>query len=98
MLFLAVFCGFLAENFREHTIEKERERKYMQSLARDVKADVSLINQLREGWQNNYDAADSLYRLIAGPEIIKNSEVAVGYISDATVFLISYLTMARSGS
>ena len=26
MLFLAVFCGFLAENQREHVIEKKREK------------------------------------------------------------------------
>ena len=25
MLFLAVFCGFLAENIREHSVEKHRE-------------------------------------------------------------------------
>jgi hypothetical protein len=27
MLFLAVFCGFLAENFREHHLEKERAER-----------------------------------------------------------------------
>ena len=29
MLFLAVFCGFLAENQREHMIEHQREKKYI---------------------------------------------------------------------
>jgi len=32
MLFLAVFCGFLAENFREHQVEKNRATQYMLSL------------------------------------------------------------------
>jgi len=32
MLFLAVFCGFLAENFREHQVEHNREKKFMASL------------------------------------------------------------------
>src|SRR5947207_11821372 len=32
MLFLAVFLGFLAENFREHQLEKEKGRQYIQSL------------------------------------------------------------------
>ena len=32
MLFLAVFCGFLAENQREHYIEHQREKQYMRSL------------------------------------------------------------------
>ena len=29
MLFLAVFCGFLAEYQLEHKIEKDREKEYM---------------------------------------------------------------------
>jgi len=32
MLFLAVFAGFLAENQREHIVERQREKQYMQSL------------------------------------------------------------------
>src|SRR5215470_2458972 len=32
MLFLAVFCGFLAENFREHLVEKKRSRQYITSF------------------------------------------------------------------
>ena len=39
MLFLAVFCGFLTENFREHRIENHREEQFMQSLLVDIKAD-----------------------------------------------------------
>ena len=32
MLFFAVFCGFLAENQREHLIEHKREKVYMVSM------------------------------------------------------------------
>ena len=32
MLFLAVFCGFLAEYKLEHVIELQREEKYARSL------------------------------------------------------------------
>src|SRR5512138_2550244 len=39
MLFLAVFCGFLAENFREHLVENKREKKYIQSFYEDLTAD-----------------------------------------------------------
>ena len=31
MLFLAVFCGILAEYQLEHTIEKDREKQYIRS-------------------------------------------------------------------
>ena len=41
MLFLAVFCGFMAENFREHQIEHKREKQYMVSLIADLKNDTT---------------------------------------------------------
>ncbi|HUR65780.1 MAG TPA: hypothetical protein VMZ03_05475 [Chitinophagaceae bacterium] len=40
MLFLAVFCGFMAENQREHMIEHQREKKYMRTLVEDLAADT----------------------------------------------------------
>ena len=49
MLFLAVFCGFLAEYQLEHTIEHQREKKYAQTLYEDIKVDTFLLNvQIRE--------------------------------------------------
>ncbi len=39
MLFLAVFCGFLAENQREHFIEHQREKVLARSLVEDLKKD-----------------------------------------------------------
>src|SRR5688500_8377804 len=39
MLFLAVFCGFLAENKREHMIEDKRARKLVASLLHDLQQD-----------------------------------------------------------
>ena len=45
MLFLAVFCGFLAENQREHMVEVHREKQYMQSMLADLKADTAEINR-----------------------------------------------------
>ena len=40
MLFLAVFCGFLAENKREHIVEGKRAREYCISLLNDLKVDT----------------------------------------------------------
>ena len=44
MLFLAVFLGFLAENFREHQVEKERGNQYIESFYEDLKADTASIS------------------------------------------------------
>ena len=40
MLFLAVFCGFLAENQREHIIEHQREKQFMRSMVEDLQNDT----------------------------------------------------------
>jgi len=86
MLFLAVLCGFLAEYQLEHKIEKDREKQYIKSLVRDIKDDISFIINHDKGWQNNYNAADSLAKLISGTEIITNSYPALKLIGDATGF------------
>jgi hypothetical protein len=45
MLFLAVFCGFLAEWQLEHVIEHSREKEYMESMVIDIHTDsVNLAN------------------------------------------------------
>lgn len=44
MLFLAVFLGFLAENYREHQVEKERGRQYIESFYQDLKTDTARIS------------------------------------------------------
>lgn len=45
MLFLAVFCGFLAENQREHLIEQQREKKFARRLLSDLKEDTIFLNK-----------------------------------------------------
>jgi len=44
MLFLAVFCGFLAENQREHFVEAQRAKEYAKSLVSDMKEDTAEIS------------------------------------------------------
>ena len=64
MLFLAVFCGFLAENFREHKVENSREKQFMQSLVKDLKADTTNLTgliQLREDRHTMYDSLTNAF-------------------------------------
>ena len=60
MLFLAVFCGFFAENQREHLIENRKEIKYMRSLIEDLKEDTSRMNYSIKRLENNIKNTDSL--------------------------------------
>ena len=46
MLFLAVFCGFLAENQREHYIEHLREKQYLRSLLENLSTDTATIKRV----------------------------------------------------
>jgi hypothetical protein len=45
MLFLAVFCGFLAEYQLEHVIEHNREKQYIISLAEDLETDTAELKK-----------------------------------------------------
>jgi hypothetical protein len=63
MLFLAVFCGFLAENQREHMIEHQREKQYMLSLLEDLQTDTSTLNRVHNRALIQIAFLDSLIEL-----------------------------------
>ena len=46
MLFLAVFCGFLAEYQLEHKIEKDRAKQYVLSFYEDLVSDTVRLNEM----------------------------------------------------
>ncbi len=60
MLFLAVFCGFLAENQREHIMEHQRERQYMITMLEDLKADIPLLDSTVNEWNQVNKSIDSV--------------------------------------
>ncbi len=60
MLFLAVFCGFLAENEREHFVEHQREKQYIRSLISDVKTDTANITQWMASFSNRQKSCDTV--------------------------------------
>jgi hypothetical protein len=63
MLFLAVFAGFLAENWREHIVERKREKEYIRSMVEDLNRDttvLSLDNSIRKEAVLMYDSVITL--------------------------------------
>src|SRR6185503_17762035 len=60
MLFLAVFCGFLAENQREHLVEHQREKQYIKSLLQDLKRDTIALSLNIKSREERRICADSL--------------------------------------
>ena len=73
MLFLAVFCGFLAENFREGQVEHHREKEYMLSLVQDLSTDVREIDANLEFGSVIAEKLDSLVYVLNEKDPDKNA-------------------------
>jgi hypothetical protein len=65
MLVLAVAIGFLAENIREHNVEKSREKQIMHALLQDLQADIVQIDSLKIRRETRNDNCDSLISLLS---------------------------------
>ena len=72
MLFLAVFLGFVAENIREHKVEREREKEYIETMISDLKEDTALLNTSISNFKQKGIELDSLI-------ILLNSASSVAY-------------------
>jgi len=75
MLFLAVFCGFLAENKREHIIENQREKQFMQTFLDDLKKDTAEINEDASSWIKRINFIDSLRNELKKPEHSRDNSI-----------------------
>ena len=76
MLFLAVFCGFLAENQREHMVEHKREKQYMESMLIDLAADTVRFNRgipLREARIRSIDTVFMFFKSNPNAKIISGT-------------------------
>ncbi len=63
MLFFAVFLGFLADNFRDNTVERKNEKELMESLLEDIKVDKKNIQETIELNKWREQRLDSLSNL-----------------------------------
>jgi hypothetical protein len=68
MLFLAVFCGFLAENQREHIVEHKRELQFVQSFANDLRLDIYELDSLIRKREERKKQIDSLSFILCSPD------------------------------
>jgi len=82
MLFLAVFCGLLAENWRESVFEKKREREYMQSKIEDLKTDTAKLGEEIQRGIVASSKEDTLIDLL-------NSENPTAYAFDIYRFVLA---------
>jgi hypothetical protein len=73
MLFLAVFCGFLAEYQLEHVIENKREVEYIKSFIEDLKLDIEDLNLSVDIRSRRIRSCDSLIMLLKSSERNQNT-------------------------
>ena len=73
MLFLAVFCGFLAEYQLEHKIEKDREKQYILSLLKDLGADTAQLNARLNFRTGKMKTLDTLMFLLKSANLKANT-------------------------
>lgn len=70
MLFLAVFCGFLAEYQLEHVIEHNREKEYIHSLLADLETDKQTLEQQTLHVKSTISMMDSMITFLNNPSLI----------------------------
>ena len=73
MLFLAVFCGFIAENWREQLRDHQREKEFIHSIVEDIKSDTLESNKILIQLRRLSSGIDSVLVALSSPEIINNS-------------------------
>ena len=79
MLFLAVFCGFLAEYILEHKIEKDREEQFIKSMVSDLQDDVESLDAIINTDKNGIILLDTLISLLNDPVMAKQNGDGIYY-------------------
>ena len=79
MLFLAVFLGFVTENIREHIVENDREKQFIQSLVNDINADTARIKIIINERTKREQRLDSLMFLMNNDSLAVNTNYIYFY-------------------
>jgi hypothetical protein len=73
MLFFAVTLGFFVENYREHYIERVREKEFLHLIEQDVDMDLRLIDTNLYYRNIRAQIADSLTKIFLDKSYLKNT-------------------------
>lgn len=103
MLFLAVFCGFLAENQREHYIEKQREKKFISRLLSDLGEDTAFYKKRIADLERFQKKTDAFVSVMTGSVKPTDYQVLSAFVPmlhnyDVQVTTATYEQMKASGS
>lgn len=92
MLFLAVFCGYLAEWQLERSIEHHREKQFIHSLVEDIKRDTAQVRFYLKYYKRTLCYSDSVQYFVRNADIFKNSNSFYNYTRELAGFARYYPT------
>src|SRR5258705_11006406 len=100
MLFLAVFAGFIAENWREHTVEHKREQHNIRSMIADLKEDTTNITSVIEYSIKKFHGMDTLSGLLGNNNFSDSAQLRLfklnmAYASNMWAILINDRTVRQ---
>ena len=98
MLFLAVFCGFLAENQREHMGEHKREKQYMISLIEDLETDTTQLKKVISNTESIARYADSTVLFFSSYTPANEVSSRLGIFIQKGAAMISVINTDRTSS
>lgn len=73
MLFLAVFCGFMADNWREQLSEHQREKTYVRSIFEDIKSDTLESGKIIAKLNSMHTGIEQVLAALKTKEVLENS-------------------------
>ena len=73
LVFLAVFCGFIADNWREQLSEHQREKEFIRSIVEDIKSDTLQSDIVLTKLKGIRAGIDSVLILLSSSDITENS-------------------------
>jgi hypothetical protein len=92
MLFLAVTLGFFVENYREHFIEREREKEFLGLIVKDIQMDIQMVDSnlyyrniranICQEFAKNFQNND--YKKDSGPFYYNGRRLHVRYLFERT--------------
>lgn len=98
MLFLAVFCGFLAENQREHMVEHQREKEFMISMLEDLRTDslkLTLMMDFFETVKLKYDSVSNLLKPPVSSKALLKAYRIIAELDDIANFNYTNRTVSQ---
>ena len=96
MLFLAVFCGFLAEYQLEHKIEKDREVQFIKSLVADLQDDEKILSTMTSSEQVGIASLDTLMNLLNDTAMAKQNGDQLYYVARVGPRYIPFANNSRT--